>query len=114
MQSLQSARPHTALRSCVRAYAQRTYALRHPVTEPSLPSVDPALVFLFGSCFNVCFASGTIVTPPKVTIVGANLSLGTHLRLESSIDLFAIFFQPAGFTDLYEVGEVKRSWRGRA
>jgi AraC-like DNA-binding protein len=103
MQSLHSARPHAALQSFVRAYAQRTYVLHEPTTEPSLPSVDPVLVFLFGAGFKVCFPGGGIVTPHHATIVGANLRFGTNLRLNGKVDLFAIFFQPAGFTDLFGV-----------
>jgi AraC-like DNA-binding protein len=44
-----------------------------------------------------------VVTPPKTAIVGANLSFGIDLRLDGKVDLFAIFLQPAGFTDLFGV-----------
>ena len=49
------------------------------------------------------FAGGHTVTPPKTAIVGAHLGFGTQLHLHGEVDLFAIFFQPAGFTELFEV-----------
>lgn len=103
MQPLQSARSHTALRPFVRAYAQRAYRLFEPVTEPSLPSVDPVLVFLFGPGFSVRFSGAAPITPPKTALVGANLGFGTQLLLHGEVHLFAIFFQPAGFTDLFGI-----------
>lgn len=95
--------PCPALEQFVRAYGQRRYRLAATLIEPSPPCVEPILAFLFGAGLHVCFGEHTLLTPPRVSLVGANLRLGTYLRFEGDVDLFAVFFQPAGVSDLFGI-----------
>ena len=103
VQSLHSSPPCQALEPFVRAYGQRQYRLRVPLVEPSPPCVEPVLNFLFGAGLRVCLSEHTLLTPPPVTLVGANLMLGTYLRFEGDVDQFAVFFEPAGVSDLFGI-----------
>ena len=103
MQRLFSASPAPPLRAFVRGYAQRTYSLREEIIEPSLPCVEPVWSFLFGAGLTACYADGTTADSPRTAIVGPNLRVGTYLRLSGEVDLFAVFFLPAGFSDFFGV-----------
>jgi AraC-like DNA-binding protein len=65
--------------------------------------VDSILAFIFGDGLCVSFPDGTTLVPSRAIIVGPNLSLGTRLFFDGTVDLFAVFFQPAGFFDLFGV-----------
>lgn len=103
MQLLLDTRPLLALQPFVRTFAQRNYSLTSTLVEPVLPCVEPILCFLFSEGLSVCFPDGTILHPPRVAIVGPNLCAGIKLSMSNELDLFAVFFQPAGFSDLFGV-----------
>lgn len=103
VQSLESSSTCPALKQFGRAYGQRRYRLAATLIEPSPPCVESVLGFLFGAGLQVCFGEHTLLAPPRVSLVGANLRLGTYLRFEGEVDMFAVFFQPAGVSDLFGV-----------
>jgi AraC-like DNA-binding protein len=93
--------PIAPLRQFVRAFAQRSYPAGTSIVEPFVPSIEPIVSFLFDGTLTVRIA-GVPLTPPLAGLVGAHLTLGS-LHLEGAVDMFAIFFQPAGFFELFGV-----------
>lgn len=103
MPSIDSSPPCPALEPFVRAYGQRRYCLATTLIEPSPPCVEPVLAFLFGANLQVCYLGHPWLAPSRVTLVGANLRLGTYLRFDGDVDMFGVFFQPAGIADLFGI-----------
>jgi hypothetical protein len=101
---LQSAQPNLKLRRFVRAYAQRTASIPgEPISESVPARLEPTLEFEFGDTFDVTFTDGNRLTTPLCTIVGPQTHLRGSVLLAGSVESFAIFFQPAGFTQLFGI-----------
>jgi AraC-like DNA-binding protein len=104
MLTLQSARPSHALRPYVRAYAQRkTNITGAPRVEPVPARLEQTLEFEFGDPFNVCFFNRETIISPSMTVVGWQNALRAEVHLIGAIESFAVFFQPAGFSQLFGV-----------
>jgi AraC-like DNA-binding protein len=104
MLTLQSARPSQALRRYVRAYAQRnTNILGAPRVEPVPARLEQTLEFEFGDPFDVCFSNGETITSSSTAVVGWQNSLRAEVHLVGAVESFAVFFQPAGFSQLFGV-----------
>jgi AraC-like DNA-binding protein len=101
---IQSIQPTEALRPYVRAYAQRRLHLtREPLIEPCPARLEQVLEFELGDPFEVEFAGRPSMMTPKVAVIGANTQMNATVRLLHRVESFAIFFQPAGFTQLFGI-----------
>jgi AraC-like DNA-binding protein len=101
---LQSTQPSLGLQRYVRAYAQRSTSIQGPPVTESVPArLEPILEFEFGDPFEVAFADGPIITTPRTGIIGPQTHLRASIRLVGKIESFAVFFQPAAFTQLFGV-----------
>src|SRR5664279_1931945 len=50
---------------------------------------------------DVCFTDGRSIPTPSIAVVGPQSQLNGTLRLYGQIDSFGVFFQPAGFSQLF-------------
>jgi AraC-like DNA-binding protein len=108
MVTVESARPSQTLSPYVRAYAQRkTKIAGAPIIEPVPPRLEQTLEFEFGDSFDVCFTNGDRITSPSITIIGWQSLLRGEIHLLGTTESFAIFFQPAGFSQLFGVPMTK-------
>jgi AraC-like DNA-binding protein len=97
--TLQSAQPQPALRPYVRAYAQRQFSADDPLLIESVPAqLEQVLNFELGVLPGVQHRECTITD--HVWIGGAQTSFAGHMRLSPGVESFAIFFQPAGWSEL--------------
>lgn len=99
MPSLQSARPRTELLPYVRAYAQRRFSRADPfLVEPVPAQLEQVLNFELGILPGVRHREYEIAS--KAWIGGAQTSFPGHMHLSPGVESFAIFFQPAGWSQL--------------
>jgi len=104
MLQVQSVQPDPKLRRYVRAYAQRITSIHGPPISENVPArLEPTLEFELGDLFEVTFLDGTRLTTPLCSIVGPQSRLRASVLLNGNVESFAIFFQPAGFTQLFGV-----------
>jgi AraC-like DNA-binding protein len=100
--TLQSAPPQAALRHYVRAYAQRTLTLQDSIlVEPVPAQLEQVLNFELGILPGVRHRECEIAE--KVWIGGAQTSFPGHMHLWPGVESFAIFFQPAGWSQLFGI-----------
>ena len=88
----------------MRGYAQRTAALRKSEICEVVPArLEPTLEFALRDPFQVEFTNGSQLTTPQVSLIGPQTSLRAIVRLTGTIESFAIFFHPTGFTQLFGI-----------
>ena len=102
MQLLMSTHPRPELRPYVRAYAQRVVGTNDPVSVESVPAqLEQILNFELG------VMPGIFHRDVKLTDValigGAQTSFSGQLDLRPGVESFAVFFQPAGWSLLFDV-----------
>lgn len=102
MPSLQSARPRPELVPFVRAYAQRKVDVGDPVLVESVPAqLEQILDLEIGTLPGVHHRQGEVTN--EVWIGGAQTTFSGHLHLWPGVESFAVFFQPAGWSQLFRV-----------
>jgi AraC-like DNA-binding protein len=100
--ALQSAQPHPELRPYVRAYAQRRFTAADPVLIESVTAqLEQVLNFELGILPGVRHRECEVEN--RVWIGGAQTSFPGHMHLWPGVESFAIFFQPAGWSQLFGV-----------
>jgi AraC-like DNA-binding protein len=85
--TLESTHPNIALRKYVRAYAQRKTDLR-----------DVSLI-----AFDIHFDDGLRVPAMPIAVIGPQTQLRATVEFFGKVDSFGVFFQPAGFSQLFGV-----------
>jgi AraC-like DNA-binding protein len=86
----------------VRAYAQRTvYADDLSLVESVPAQLEPVLNFEFGTMPGIHHREGQITA--RIALGGAQTSFSGSLQLWPGVASFAIFFQPAGWSQLFKV-----------
>jgi hypothetical protein len=102
--TLTTAPPSQALRPFVRAYAQRQTGATDLVVMESCPAqLERVLQFEFGNRFDVWHSSGKHHTCDDINVVCCHTMFAGQVELRAGIDSFAVFFQPTGFSRLFEV-----------
>jgi AraC-like DNA-binding protein len=104
MHILHSVHPSLPLRPYVRAYAQRTTHITGPAVIEHVPArLEQTLEFEFNDPFAVHLSDGRTILSPTITVIGAQTHLRASICLRGDVESFAIFFQPAGFTQLFGI-----------
>jgi AraC-like DNA-binding protein len=102
MSLLCSALPCPQLRPYVRAYAYRRWeAADSTINEPVPPQLEQVLNFEFGVMPGVLHRHCPVSS--RVWIGGAQTVFPGHLRLFPGVESFAVFFQPAGWSNLFRL-----------
>ena len=102
MPSLKSAQPSPELRPFVRAYAQRTIDCTDvSVIEPVPAQLEQVLNFELGVMPGVRHRQYEIFH--RIFIGGAQTSFTGYMDLHPGVESFAIFFQPAGWSQLFSI-----------
>lgn len=102
MPLLQSARPRPELLPFVRAYAQRDVGLADPVLVESVPAqLEQVLNLELGALPGVRHRKCNLTS--RTWIGGAQTSFAGHMQLSRGVQSFAVFFQPAGWSQLFDV-----------
>jgi AraC-like DNA-binding protein len=92
------------LREFVRAYAQRDLHIGDLVLTESCPArLEQDLEFQFLTPFRVVRSDGITLMTPRIALVGAHTHGGAEISLSQSVQTFAVFFQPAGFSRLFGI-----------
>jgi AraC-like DNA-binding protein len=100
--TLKSAQPQPALRLYVRAYAQRqVIAGDRWFTESVTAQLEQVLNFELGVRPGVHHRNSQVTS--SIWIGGAQTSFPGHMHLWPGVESFAIFFQPAGWSELFGV-----------
>jgi AraC-like DNA-binding protein len=100
--SLQSASPSPELHPFVRAYAQRTFTVEDPILVESVPAqLEQVLDFELGTLPGVRHRECQVTS--KAWIGGAQTLFPGHMHLWPGVESFAIFFQPAGWSQLFRI-----------
>jgi AraC-like DNA-binding protein len=104
MNNIQFQQASPALRTLVRVYAQRDVGAGKTQLVESIPArLEQTLEFQFGDSFDVYFADGSRHAAPDTVVVGAYPLSGCRIALRKGVSSFGIFFQPAGFSQLFGV-----------
>jgi AraC-like DNA-binding protein len=99
---LRTARPSPALQKYVRVYAQRELDQNGlPFFEPVSARLEPVLQFQFGDLLEVRYPNGSIQTAPRIVVLGSRTHPGLELQLAGKVRSFGVFFQPAGYSELF-------------
>src|SRR5712691_5475415 len=102
MPKLRSAQPCPELRPYVRAYAQRNFETADPITvEPVPAQLEQVLNFELGILPGVHHREYRVSS--ETWIGGSQTCFPGHMRLVPGVESFAIFFQPAGWSQLFKV-----------
>jgi len=102
MPILRSAQPRSELRPYVRAYAYRKFEMTDLVTvEPVPAQLEQVLNFELGILPGVRHRNKNVST--EVWIGGAQTSFPGYMELRPGVESFAIFFQPAGWSQLFSI-----------
>jgi AraC-like DNA-binding protein len=102
MPILQSAQPTRELQPYVRAYAQRMFAPTDLIVLEVVPAqLEQVLNFELGNMPGIYNREYHVSS--KVWIGGAQTSFPGHMRLLPGVESFAIFFQPAGWSQLFSI-----------
>jgi AraC-like DNA-binding protein len=110
MHNLQIQPPCPALRAFVRVYAQRELGPHDSDIIEAVPArLEQTLEFQFGHSFEVFHRDGRRLTAPEIVVVGAHPQGGTTIALKRGVVSFAVFFQPAGFSRLFDIPMVHLS-----
>jgi AraC-like DNA-binding protein len=100
MPSLRSSPPSPRLRPYVRAYAQRKFGPSDlSVVEPVPAQLEQVLNFELGILPGVLHRQHEVSSP--VWIGGAQTSFPGYMDLRPGVESFAIFFEPAGWSQLF-------------
>jgi AraC-like DNA-binding protein len=102
MTTLRSAQPSSELRPYVRAYAQRVVGASEPNLVEAVPAqLEQILNFELGTMPGIFHRDGRLT---DVALVGgAQTAFSGSLELRPGVESFAIFFQPAGWSQLFKV-----------
>jgi AraC-like DNA-binding protein len=104
MHTVQSARPSPALRRYVRAYAQRElHGCSTPVIGAQPARLEQILKFEFGDPYELRFDSGERRGTHTTAIIGYQTYRRCDIVMSGSIETFAVFFQPAGFSHIFNM-----------
>jgi AraC-like DNA-binding protein len=102
MPVLRSAQPCEELRSYVRAYAYRKFELTDlAVVEPVPAQLEQVLNFELGVLPGVWHRS--VEMSSEAWIGGAQTIFPGYMQLGPGVESFAIFFQPAGWSNLFAI-----------
>jgi AraC-like DNA-binding protein len=102
MPTLRSAQPNLELRPYVRAYAQRKFDRTDlAVVEPVPAQLEQVLNFELGTLPGVRHRQ--CETSTEIWIGGAQTSFPGYMDLQPGVESFAIFFQPAGWSQLFGI-----------
>jgi hypothetical protein len=103
MHKVQSARPSPALRRYVRAYAQReVQGCSAPVIEPVPARSEQILDFEFRDPYELRFDNGERRGTHTTAVIGYQTYRRCDIVMSGSIESFAVFFQPAGFSHIFK------------
>lgn len=103
MHSIESTEPCEALRGYVRAYAQRKAHYEEAATVRVPARLEPVLEFQFQDRFEVRFDDAPTVTTPRIGVIGPQTLCRATVAYRGKITSFAVFFRPAGFSQLFEI-----------
>jgi AraC-like DNA-binding protein len=104
MHTIESFHPRAELRPYVRAYAQRRVEIAGTPLLESVPArLEQTLEFQFGDAFHVDFDVGPGIVTPRISAVGPQTDRRSMVTLNGRIESFAVFFQPAGFSQLFGI-----------
>jgi AraC-like DNA-binding protein len=104
MHTIVSSHPRVELRPYVRAYAQRRAEIRDvPLLENVPARLEQTLEFQFDDPFHIDFDVGPRIVTPRISVVGPQTDRRPTVTLFGRIDSFAVFFEPAGFSQLFGV-----------
>ena len=107
MRILMSSRARPELRPYVRAYAQRVVEKDDPVVVQSVPAeLEQILNLEFGVMPGIDHRDQHKVSH-SVWFGGAQSSFSGYLELRPGVETFAVFFQPAGWSLLFNVPVVE-------
>jgi AraC-like DNA-binding protein len=102
--TVESFHPCPELRRYVRAYAQRKMEIANVPLIARVPArLEQILEFQFGDSFDIHFDNGPRVTTPRIAVIGPQTHLRASVEFFGKIDSFGVFFQPAGFSQLFGV-----------
>jgi AraC-like DNA-binding protein len=102
--TLQCAHPSHGLRGYIRAYAQRQmYVTGGVVVEPAPAWLESIMTFQFGQPYTILFNNGQRSLSPDASVIGLQTHQRAQVLLNGTIETFGIFFQPAGFWQLFGV-----------
>src|SRR5271154_4580742 len=102
MQTLESAQPRTELRPYVRAYAQRRFEVSALMAiEPVPAQLEQVLMFELGVLPGMRRRSYEVAT--EIWVGGAQTSFPGYMYLPPAVESFAVFFQPAGLSRLFNI-----------
>lgn len=102
MHSIESMHASPGLQKYVRAYAQRRAAIEDVPQVARVPArLEQILEFQFHDRFEVCFDSGPRIVTPWIAVIGPQIPSRATVLLNGKIDSFAVFFQPAGFSQIF-------------
>jgi AraC-like DNA-binding protein len=102
--TVESFHPCPELRNYVRAYAQRKMEIADVPLIARVPArLEQILEFQFCDSFDIRFDDGLCVTAPRVAVIGSQTHLRASVEFFGKIDSFGVFFQPAGFSQLFGV-----------
>ena len=102
MPILGSAQLRSELRPYVRAYAYRKFEMTDLVTVAPVPAqLEQVLNFELGILPGVRHRNKNVST--EVWIGGAQTSFPGYMELRPGVESFAIFFQPAGWSQLFSI-----------
>jgi AraC-like DNA-binding protein len=102
MPILRSAPPRPELRPYVRAYAQRRFDVADLMAiEPVPAQLEQVLMFELGSLPGV--RRRHYETATEIWLGGAQTSFPGFMYLQPAVESFAVFFQPAGLSRLFNI-----------
>jgi hypothetical protein len=92
-----------ALCEFVRAYAQRDLDAGLPSLMEFCPArIEQELEFQFRAPFRVCFSEGRALVTPRIALIGA-YTQSCKVAFTQRVETFAVLFQPAGFSRLFDI-----------
>jgi len=104
MHTLKVAQPRAELRRYVRLFAQRNTGDRDSlVIEPVPAQLEQILAFELGTPVEIWQPNGSIYKSRFSAIGGAQSQFAAHMHLPGGVISFGIFFQPTGFSELFDV-----------
>jgi len=103
MVDVQSSPPHPALRPFVCSFVQRDAQLgSSEFVEPVVARLGVKIEFKFAGLYQIrIFASNSLITPNRISVVGPQTFRRVSLTLSGRIQSLAVTFQPCGFHALF-------------
>ncbi len=65
--------------------------------------LEQILEFQFKDCFDIRFDNGLCMTTPRIAVIGPQTRLRASVTYCGAIESFAVFFHPAGFSQIFGV-----------